>query len=164
MIRLFFRKKKAKLYSEETMNHVQKGKVTEHDINENVQNYIENHCIRDLSERFARNGFPKMKDESKVIRCLVNGEAFDFSYETNELFHIEQYGIDFAVAGLKKERRVFINRSFDYTYEGYTSPYRTFYPGLMKEPFQLCFPFGEKVVIHSEKEELIEITVYEKKY
>lgn len=102
-----------------------------------------------LDEKF---GFHKTRKE--IIHCCVDDQEYCFPYETNRVFRIEEAEIVFAVVENRGKRCVFINRDFD-VYQNDSPAYRTYYAGLMKEPFHFIFRFEEEFHIHSEKGEFI---------
>ena len=110
-----------------------------------LQNDIE------LKEAFERNGFRKKVDSNKKIHLWVNDEEYIFDYETNKMFIISKEDIRFAMCVREKKRYLFINKSYNIDTDDYTRPYRTFYDGLMKEPFNLCYPFDKPVIIYPKK-------------
>lgn len=111
----------------------------------------------DIEQAFIKNGFKKKIEKDSTILVSINNQKFAFPYVTNEILSVAKYGILFAIAEKNEEIVFFINRDFDPNYSDYTSPYRTYYQGLMKNPFYLCFPFDGEIIIHTEKDEIIKI-------
>lgn len=103
------------------------------------------------------NGFEKKVEKDSTILVSINNQKIVFPYVTNEMLSVEKYGISFAVAEKNEGIVFFINRSYDPSYPNYTSPYRTYYHGLMKNLFNLCFLFDGEIIIHTEKDEIIKI-------
>ena len=97
-------------------------------------------------QAFEKHGFKKYKDSTKKIVVFVNDVKYQFDYETNKIFEIPSERIKFAVCIYRREKILFINKNF-IPLNDTTSPYRTFYDGLMKEPFKLSYPFEEQVII-----------------
>lgn len=111
-----------------------------------------------LDEAFAKNGFPKKIRDAKICIC-VNNKEYRFDYETNKVLKIEEYNVVLAVCEKAKEKILFINKDFNPSASEYTSPYRTFWPGLMKEPFNLCYPLNNEVVIYTSQKEIIKVWI-----
>lgn len=108
--------------------------------------FIEKNQQQSLNNAFAKHGFMKQKDSNKKVYVMVNEVEHSFDYETNIIYEIPSEQIKFAICVRNGKRLLFTNK--DYILEdGTTSPYRTFYDGLMKEPFQFCYSFDEQVNI-----------------
>ena len=103
-------------------------------------------------DAFSKHGFVRLCDSHKKICVMVNDVEYQFDFVTNFLYEIPSEQIKFAIAMdvCSKKRLLFLNK--DYIIKNNTtSPYRTFYSGLMKEPFKICYPFDEEVIIQMEK-------------
>lgn len=103
-------------------------------------------------DAFSKYGFVELCDSHKKIRVMVNDAEYEFDFVTNFIYEIISEQIKFAIAMdvCSKKRILFLNK--DYILQNNTtSPYRTFYSGLMKEPFKFCYPFDEEVIIQTEE-------------
>ena len=109
---------------------------------------------------FAKHGFVKVKDKNKKIFVTVNEIEYLFEFETNKVYDISANQIEFSVCVCKGNRMLFINKDVAIL-EGTTSPYRTFYSGLMKEPFKFCFPYNEPVIIKIKEGAILKFIVIE---
>ena len=103
-----------------------------------------------LDSEFTKHGLKKCKDSNKKINVSTKESVYQFDYETNKLYEIPSEGVKFAICLDGRELILFINKSF-IPGNDTTSPYRTFYEGLMKEPFKYCYPFNEQVIIEEKK-------------
>lgn len=103
-----------------------------------------------LDSEFKKHGFRKHKVSNKKICVNVKECKYQFDYETNKVYEIPSEGVKFAICLDGRELILFINKSF-IPGNDTTSPYRTFYEGLMKEPFKLCYPFNGQVIIEEKK-------------
>lgn len=122
-----------------------------------------NHMCEVDPSAFKRHGFFKVIDSKKKICVMVNEEQYEFDYETNVIYEIPKEKIKFAMCMHEgpRARRLFVNK--DYTImQGTTSPYRTFYEGLMKEPFRFCYPFDEPATIVTKKKDRLRFWVESK--
>lgn len=92
-----------------------------------------------------------MKDKNKQLIVLVNDKQYLFPLATNKIYHIGEYDIKMAVAiNHMKDKMLFINKSLALKFsKEHTSPYRTLYKGLMKEPFKFVFPIDEEIVFET---------------
>lgn len=99
---------------------------------------------------FAKHGFMKQKDSNKKVYVMVSEAEYAFDFETNIIYEIPSGQIKFAICVRNGKRILFTNKNYILE-DGTTRPYRTFYDGLMKEPFKFCFPFGEQVNIVTEE-------------
>lgn len=99
---------------------------------------------------FKKHGFVKLKDANKKVYVSVKEFEYQFDYETNKIYEIFRENIKFAICVSREKRYLFINQDFIPKADS-TSPYRTFYDGLMKEPFRFCYPFDEQVIIEVKK-------------
>ena len=95
---------------------------------------------------FKKHGFAKRKDSNKKVSVSVKEFEYIFDYETNKIYEIPSENIIFAICVSREKRFLFTNQDYIITDES-TSPYRTFYDGLMKEPFRYCYPFDDQVII-----------------
>lgn len=108
--------------------------------------------VENADNLFTRHGFVKRKDSRRKVCVSVNGEEYWFDFETNVIYEILAKKIKFAICIQWREVHLFINKDYIYIPESdTTSPYRTYYEGLMKEPFRFCYPFDKKVVIETEE-------------
>lgn len=112
-------------------------------------------CLKGIGVRmnknmFLRNGFITLRDSKKKIYVNVNENVYSFGFETNTIYEIPTYQIRFAICIRSGKRILFINKNYISSCH-LTSPYRTFYNGLMKEPFKFCYPFDEEVIIETEE-------------
>lgn len=99
---------------------------------------------------FEKHGFIKIQDPNKKVYVNVKECEYQFDYETNKIYEISDKNIKFAVCVRNGKQILFINQ--DYILSKYsTYPYRTFYEGLMKDPFKFCYPFDEQVIIEVKK-------------
>lgn len=112
--------------------------------------HVSQNTEEQLGSGFTKHGFEKRKDESKKICVKIKESTYQFDYETNKLYEIPSENIKFAICISGRELILFINKGF-IPGNDTTSPYRTFYEGLMKEPFKLCYPFNEQVIIEAKK-------------
>ena len=72
----------------------------------------------------------------------VDGERYEFDFESNVIYEIPKVHMKFAICAHLGEHKKYLFLSHGTIFkQGMTSPYRTFYKGLMKTPFDLCFPF-----------------------
>ncbi|MBD5136860.1 MAG: hypothetical protein HDT39_12985 [Lachnospiraceae bacterium] len=103
-------------------------------------------------DAFSKYGFVRLCDSHKKIRVMVNDAEYEFDFVTNFIYEIMSEQIKFAIAidVCSKKRILFLNK--DYIIKNNTtSPYRTFYKDLMKEPFKFCYPFDEEVIIQTKE-------------
>lgn len=103
-----------------------------------------------MDSEFTKHGFKKRKDSNKKINVSTKESMYQFDYETNKLYQIPSEGVKFAICIDSRKLVLFINKGF-IPGNDTTSPYRTFYDGLMKEPFKLCYPFNGQVIIEEKK-------------
>lgn len=103
-----------------------------------------------LNDKFRKHGFKKCKVSNKKICVSVKECKYYFDYETNKLYEIPSENIKFAICTSGRELVLFINKGFIPGNDS-TNPHRTFYEGLMKEPFKFCYPFTEQVIIEEKK-------------
>ena len=112
---------------------------------------------------FENNGFIPIEDSGKQIKVIYNGEEFKVDFMTNIVHKItDDLIIAIGKKSIDSECELFINRDFNpLCGEEYTSPFRTFYPGLMKEPFSLVYPLKEGVEtkIITDKNERITVSI-----
>lgn len=99
---------------------------------------------------FEKHGFVKRRNSHKKIYVSVKECVYQFDYETNKIYEIPSENIKFALCVSRGEQLLFINQDF-IPADDTTSPYRSFYDGLMKEPFRFCYPFDEQVIIEVKK-------------
>lgn len=99
---------------------------------------------------FERHGFVKLKDSNKKVYVSVNECEYQFDYETNKIYEISDKNIKFAVCVSDGKQMLFTNQDYIFS-DDTTSPYRTFYDGLMRAPFKFCYPFDEQVIIEVKK-------------
>ena len=118
-----------------------------------------NQVISDLNVCFLKNGFRRIEFPKIKIKVIIGDDYYNFPYETNKMFTIEKHDISIAVGQRNKERYLFISKVADGLFEGDTSPYRTFYKGLMKEPFTLVYQLEDKTKIHITQNKVIEISL-----
>lgn len=111
-----------------------------------------------MDSEFKKHGFRKRKDSNKKICVSIKECKYHFDYETNKVYEIPSEGVKFAICLDGRELILFINKSF-ISGNDTTSPYRTFYEGLMKEPFKLCYPFKEQVIIEEKKGERLVFSI-----
>lgn len=97
---------------------------------------------------FIKNGFVKKKDSKKKLCVDVQGIEYQFEFETNRIYEIPAEQLKFAICIQGRERFLFVNKDY-ILLKDTTSPYRTFYEGLMKEPFKFSYPFKEQVIIET---------------
>ena len=114
-------------------------------------------CV--LDDRIITGMYNVDYDITKILSWKIEDDYYNFPYETNKMFTIEKHDISFAVGQRNKERYLFISKVADGLFEGDTSPYRTFYKGLMKEPFTLVYPLEDKTKIHITQNKVIEISL-----
>ena len=107
---------------------------------------------------FTKHGFIKLKDRKKKLHVTVNEVENQFDFETNMIYEIPLKLIKFALCIHSGKKLLFINKDY-IPLEGTTSPYRTFYSGLMKEPFKFCYPFDEQVTIETKERDRLEFLV-----
>lgn len=120
-----------------------------------------------MDELFEKNGFVKLKEsDKKLLIHIFDNKGFidnyyDFNFETNVINKIPNTDIEFAIAINNNGRKCFfINQGFNpFHGENITSPYRTFYNGLMKEPFKHVYPLDETIKIETESNLILEIKV-----
>lgn len=116
----------------------------------------------EFEKAFLKNGFRKaMKDQNKQLLVLVNEKQYSFPLATNKIYHIGEYDIKMAVAiNHMKDKMLFINKRLALKFsKEHTSPYRTFYKGLMKEPFKFVFPFDEDIVFETSEGLIIQAKI-----
>lgn len=115
-------------------------------------------------KEFIRNGFIPFEDSSKYIKVRYNGEESKIDFMTN-IVHSFENGINIAIGMINEndiEYKLFINRDYNpLCGEEYTSPFRTFYSGLMPEPFKLVYPLieGKETKIITDKGEKLIISI-----
>jgi hypothetical protein len=114
-----------------------------------------------MDQIFISNGFLKVRDASKKLIVSVNGKSYNFDYETNIIHTIPQTDISFAMVFEDSGRRsLFLNQDYNIKDDtSFTAPYRTFYDGLMKEPFKFIFPFDGPLKVETPSNVLIEARV-----
>lgn len=117
-----------------------------------------------MDDIFSRHGFIKDKDDKLAINVTIGDKNYVFVYETNYIFDIPDTDIRFAITFEKGGKRSFFinqecNPSADSTI---TPPYRTYYEGLMKEPFKLIYPLDKPLKIETDKHVIIEVKIEEK--
>ena len=100
--------------------------------------------------KFKKHGFMKIMDPNKKVCVIVNDCEYQFDYETNKLYEISDMNIKFAVCIGNGKQILFLNQDYILSKDS-TYPYRTFYEGLMKEPFKFCYPFEEQVIVEVKK-------------
>lgn len=103
-----------------------------------------------FADKFRKHGFQKYKEANKKIHVRIKDSIYQFDYETNKLYEIPSENIKFAICLDGRELVLFINKDF-IPGNDTTSPYRTFYEGLMKEPFKFCYPFKDQAIIEEKK-------------
>lgn len=106
----------------------------------------------EFEKAFLKNGFRNtMKDQNKQLLVFVNEKQYSFPLVTNKIYYIGEYDIKMAIAiNHMKDKMLFINKNLASKFsKGYTSPYRTCYEGLMKEPFKFVFPFDEDIIFET---------------
>ena len=108
--------------------------------------FIEKNQQQSLNNAFAKHGFMKQKDSSKKVYVMVNEVEYAFDFETNIIYEIPLRQIKFAICVRNGKTLLFTNKDYSFG-DGTTSPYRTFYDGLMKEPLKFCYPFDGQVNI-----------------
>lgn len=101
---------------------------------------------------FSKHGFVRLSDSHKKVCVMVNDTEYQFDFVTNFIYEIPSEQIKFAIAMdiHRNEIILFVNKDF-IVQDNTTSPYRTFYSGLMKEPFKFCYPFDEEVAIQTKE-------------
>ena len=107
---------------------------------------------------FNKHGFVKCKEANKKVYVSVKEIEYKFDYETNKIYEISSDNIKFAICVNEGKQYLFINQDFIPTADS-TSPYRTFYDGLMKEPFKFCYPFDEQVIIKVTKRTKLKFSI-----
>ena len=101
-----------------------------------------------------------MKIKKKQIQININGNEFIFPFDTNKQFDVVKYNFKFAVAiRYTNEKVLFVNKGFDPSVMDDSRAYRTFYKGLMKEPFRFVYSFEEDVLIHTDDGLIIRATI-----
>ena len=112
---------------------------------------------------FENNGFIPFEDSSKYIKIIYNGEESKIDFMTNIVHQItDDIIIAIGKNSIDSECILFINRSFNpLCGEEYTSPYRSYYEGLMDEPFKLVYPLieGKETKIVTDKGERIIVSI-----
>lgn len=99
---------------------------------------------------FEKHGFIKIQDSNKKVYVNVKECEYQFDYETNKIYEIPGESIKFAICVRNGKQILFLNQDYIFSKDS-TSPYRTFYDGLMKELFKFCYPFDEQVIIEVKK-------------
>ena len=118
-----------------------------------------NQEVCNLNDTFLKNGFRRVVSNKIKINVTIDDDTYMFPYETNKMITIEKHEFSFAVGQRNKERYLFISKVAGGIFEGDTSPYRTFYEGLMKEPFSFVYPLEDKTKVHITQNKIIEISV-----
>lgn len=103
-------------------------------------------------KNFLINGFYKFKNVRKKICVEVDTERYEYDYESNVIYEIPKVHMKFAIcAHLGEYKKYLFLSKGTISKPGMTSPYRTFYEGLMKKPFDLCFPLDEVTTVATKK-------------
>lgn len=114
-----------------------------------------------MNELFESNGFIKQKDINKILIIRIDNEYYGFIFETNIIDSIPNTDIKFAIAVDENGKNYFfINKEFNpYHDETITSPNRTFYNGLMKEPFKNVYSLDTPIKIETDSNVVLEIQI-----
>ncbi len=104
-----------------------------------------------MNELFESNGFVRIKDKNKMLSINIDNKNYDFDYETNIINNIPNTDIRFALAvDSNGKNYFFINKSFNPLHDDtITSPNRTFYNGLIKDPFKTVYSLDTSIKILS---------------
>jgi hypothetical protein len=115
-------------------------------------------------KEFVRNGFIPYEDSNKYIKVIYNGEESKIDFMTN-IVHEVTNDLNIAIGMTNEndsEYKLFINKDYNpLCGEEYTYPLRTFYSGLMPEPFKLVYPLieGKETKIITDKGEKLIISI-----
>ena len=114
-----------------------------------------------MNELFESNGFIKIKDRNKLIHINILNNDYYFDFETNTINQIPNTDIEFAIAvDSDYKSYFFINKSFNPLHdESITSPYKTFYSDLMKEPFKLVYSLETPIKIETDTNIVLQIEI-----
>lgn len=114
-----------------------------------------------MNELFESNGFIKLKDKNKILSIRIDNKDYNFIFETNTINSIPNTDIEFAIAVDENGKNYFfINKEFNpYHDETITSPNRTFYNGLMKEPFKYVYSLDTPIKIETDLNVVLEIQI-----
>ena len=114
-----------------------------------------------LNEIFESNGFTKIKDRYKLLHINIGNDSYYFDFETNYINKIPNTDIEFAIAvDSNFKSYLFINKDYNPLHDDtITSPNRTFYEGLMKEPFKLVYSLDTPIKVETDSHVVLQIQI-----
>lgn len=122
-----------------------------------------------MKDVFKENGFIKYNDDNKKLVVSVNNCYHEFKLETNVIYDIPNTDIRFCICSSDSNTcrddifTFFINKDFNInSTKNVLSPLRTFYFGLMKEPFKLVYLLDKNLKLETDDGYYLEVSIKNK--